>query len=1065
MSSGRRRSRARMRPQPTPVVASLPEDKRNTARETRARFTYQDECAALALLNHLGSDDLDGVLIEHSTDLILLPADGVPELVSIKHREPNQKGEPGWSWNALKRQSVLIDLYDAWISADRHCTLAFWTNAGFNGASHRLWLVCARHEVPTEDLLRSLSTQLGASRPDIEGFLAALKIPENPLPRRKEITDIGVRRTAELLQKYRPGSPLNAEKCYKALVDRIAKAGTDVSEGEALPKPDVAATLAAVADARQIRVMRRFISANQIRNELLSLHDRLAATSLPDVGQHGWEPDAQFIGRSEFLSELGDLLRPGTPMEVSPVVIHGIPGCGKTSLAAQFAATHKAVFRPIFITASSRAALISELTALAGQVNTSNWSEGIAQLRGPVTPRLPGNSATLLIIDGVTDADIVLGIVPRKSLCRVIITSNVSYLEQGYQHIELDCWSREESDKFIAAVLNEASSEDRERLARALYDHPLALTQSVNYCRLTGQDITEYLVRLAREPLAVLDRGQASGHIDSVLKAIRINIDAANERFPRCEEMLYLFAHLASSPIDESVLSEEFPIAFAIEPQVQTVDTNKRRRFARKRRTAEKLRLTYSNTQRGYDLFKSLCNDSWREQAIDTLFLTSLISRRDNGLVVHPLVSFLARQLAGDPDPWVEVGLGLFYAHIEQGFSHDFTTIDPYIDHLTALASTALDAGLTGPAVLGTCQALSLRLGILGVEQHGGRTGIEFGQRAVEIAERSINSPMGSVRRLAESRNGLAVALWEAGFADKAIAQLRQNLQLNLEYDLGNIYDISMFDLGLMVADTSNLELVEETLDQLNTTIERIPSDSPVRLISARHVKTRLLRRLGRIDGARRLNDEALALAQETPTCPERVVEELHGDAAILARDSGDTSAAYEHEMAALSVNRRSRRSQPDMRDVRILASAADAAIEDGRLKEADTLIGEAERTARAQFGDSAVYAHVLATRGRLRLHTQEFNGALDDLEYAAMTFRKGSQANMSRLPAILVHLAQVAQALGDGKKARLSIEQAYNIDLEFFGADHPETLKDLEVMNKIRLIDQITMGGKSWNR
>ena len=216
------------------AVASLPEDRRNTARETRARYRYQDECAAMTLLNHLGSDDLDGVLIEHSTDLILLPANGVPELVSIKHREPNQTGEPGWSWNALKRQSVLIDLYHAWNAAERRCTLAFWTNASFNGSTHRLWQVCARQEEPTQDLLRSLGAQLGVSRPDVEAFLAALTIPENPLPRRKEITDIGVRRTTDLLQKHRPGFPLNAEECYRALVDRIAKAGTDVPEAEAL---------------------------------------------------------------------------------------------------------------------------------------------------------------------------------------------------------------------------------------------------------------------------------------------------------------------------------------------------------------------------------------------------------------------------------------------------------------------------------------------------------------------------------------------------------------------------------------------------------------------------------------------------------------------------------------------------------------------------------------------------------------------------------------------------------------------------------------------------------------
>lgn len=1059
MGRGTGRSRARTGAQMPSVVASLPEDGRNTARETRARYRYQDECAALALLNHLDSEDLDGVLIEHSTDLILLPTNGVPELVSIKHRDPNQSGEPGWSWNALKRQRVLIDLYQAWNSADRRCTVAFWTSTSFYGSTHRLWQVCARQAEPTQDLLRSLTAQLGGSPADVEAFLAALRIPEDPLPRRKEITDVGIRRTTDLLQKHRPGSPLHAEECYRALVDRITKAGTDVPEAEARPKPTVAATLAAAADRSHVRLMRRFLAARQLLDELLSVRDRLEAGFLPDAGQHGWEPDAQFIGRSDFLNKLDELLRPGTPLEVAPVVIHGIPGCGKTSLAAQFAATHKAIFRPIFINASSRATLISELVALAGYDNRSNWDGGIAELRGPVTPRLPGNSATLLIIDGVTDADSVRGIVPRKSLCRVIITSTVSYLEQGYEHVELDGWSRAESHKFISTILSETSPEDREELARALYDHPLALTQAVNYCRVTGHNIPDYLARLAREPLIALDRGQASGHSDSVLKAIKINIDTANDRFPRCTEILYLFSNFGSSPIDESILDHEGRIlALVVGREIQIASAEQGWWPIRKRRRTGTVTPAYGFTQRGHELFQSLCEQDWRDHAIEVLFLTSLISRRDKGLVVHPLVALVARKLSGDPKPWVEVGLGLFVPHLHEGKTRDFITVDPFIDHLAALGSTALDAGLSGPTVLLVCEVLSKRLSMLSLQRYGDRTSLEFGQRAVELAEESLNSPTGRVWQLAEVRTGFATALWEAGHVDEAITQLRQNLQLGREHDFEPICINALLDLGVMVAGVSQRELVEEVLGQLDAEIEDIPGSSPIRRISAGHVKTRLLRRLGRLDEAQRLNEDTLTLARETSACPDRVLEDIHGDAALLARDIGDSSAAYRHDMAALELSRRNRRDRPDARDVTMLDQAADSAIEADKLDEADALIAEAERMGRAEFGDdSLVYARVLATRGRLRLHKQEYQNALSDLEYAAAMFRKGSQVNHGGLPSVLVHLAQVAQALGDGRKARLSIKEAYDIDLDLYGPDHPETRKDLAIMKNLELYDLIS--------
>ena len=765
------------------AVATLPEDRRNTAPETRARYRYQDECAAIALLNHLGSEDLEGILIEHSTDLILMPVQGVPELVSIKHREPNQSGEAGWSWNALKRQRVLIDLYDAWNSAGRRCTLAFWTNGSFNGSTFRLWKVCTGQAEPTEDLLRSLTAQLGASRKDAEEFLAALTIPEDPLPRRKEVTDVGVRRTAGLLEKHRPGLTRYAEDCYRALLDRIAKAGTDVPEAEAVPRLTVAATLAATADRSQVRLLRRFLGSAQLLQELLSVYDRQAAASLPDAGQHGWEPDAQFIGRSDLLGELDKLLCPGLPLKVAPVVIHGIPGCGKTSVAAQFAATHKAVLRPIFINASSRVALINDLAAIAGHNDLYDWDDRISQLRGPVTPRLPGNSATILIIDGVTDADTVRGIVPRNSLCRVIITSTVSYVEQGYEHIELSGWSRAESHEFISAVLNEASQEDRERLARALYDNPLALTQAVNYSRVTGRNIPDYLARLSREPLMMLDRGQASGHIDSIVKTIKMNITAAEERFPRCAEILYLFSHLGSSPIDESILDEELILAYAAEPSVRITPTKRTWWPVGKRYDGERETLEYTTTERGHELFQSLCDHGWRDQAIEALLLTSLISRREEGLVVHPLVALVARKLAGDPRPWVEVGIGLFASRMESVSKLDFADFDPYIDHLAALGSAALDADLRGPAVLVVCQILSVRLSMLGTShRYGSRTSVQFGQRAVEIAEKNLNTPWGSAHMLAEMRRSLGIALWEAGRADDAIMLLRQNFQLAHEY-------------------------------------------------------------------------------------------------------------------------------------------------------------------------------------------------------------------------------------------------------------------------------------------
>jgi tetratricopeptide (TPR) repeat protein len=995
-----------------------------------------------------------------------LPVQGVPELVSIKHREPNQSGEAGWSWNALKRQRVLIDLYCAWNSAGRRCTLAFWTNGGFNGSALRLWKVCTGQAEPSDDLFRSLTVHLGAARGDVEEFLAALTIPEDPLPRRKEATDVGIRRTADLLKKHRPDSTRYAEDCYRALLERIAKAGTDVPEAEALPRLTAAATLAASADRSQVRLLRRFLPADELLQELLSAYDRQAAASLPDVGQHGWEPDTQFIGRSDLFNDLDRLLRPGSPLKVAPVVIHGIPGCGKTSLAAQFAATHKSILRPIFINASSRVALINDLAALVGSRDVSDWDDGIAQLHGPVTPRLPGNSATILIIDGVADADTIRGIIPRNSLCRVIITSNVSYLEQGYEHIELSGWSRAESHEFISTVLNETTHEDRERLAQALHDNPLALTQAINYSRVTGRNIPDYLVRLAREPLMVLDRGQASGHIGSIIKAIKINIATAEERFPECTEILYLFSNLGSSPVDESLLDEDLVLTFVAEPNVKVTPAKRAWWSLGKRHDKEGERLEYTFTERGRDLFEHLCDHDWRDQAIEALHLTSLISRREEGLVVHPLVALVARKLAGDPRPWVEVGIGLFASRMGSVADLGLAHLDPYIEHLAALGSAALEADLRGPAIIAICQILSVRLSMLGTNhRYGDRTSIQFGQRAVEIAEKYLETPWGSAYMLAEMRRALAIALWEAGHTDDAIMRLRENFQLAHDYADESILFNAVLDLGLIVSEISEREVAEEVLGQLDAELERRSPGSYARMsMSIAHARARLLRRLGRIGEAKAVNEDALAVAEEMSDCPDIILRELHGDAAVFARDLGDSAEAYRHEMAALQIVRRNVRDRPDIQDIRILVSAADGAIEVERLDEADAVISEAEQVARAEFGiDSTIYADVLGKRGRLKFHKREYKEALTDLERAATILRDGSSFDRLKLPAVLVHLAQAAQFLGDRGKARLSIKEAYDIDLAIYGPDHPETRKDQEIMTALKKLDQLSRNINAW--
>src|SRR4051812_36250627 len=103
--------------------ADLPDlyrDPVNTAPQTRARFEFQDECLALRCIHNLISGDVVAVVVEWSTDYLTLAADQTVELVSVKHREPDQ---PAWTRRAI--EPVLVDLYRYWRAADERCTCVF----------------------------------------------------------------------------------------------------------------------------------------------------------------------------------------------------------------------------------------------------------------------------------------------------------------------------------------------------------------------------------------------------------------------------------------------------------------------------------------------------------------------------------------------------------------------------------------------------------------------------------------------------------------------------------------------------------------------------------------------------------------------------------------------------------------------------------------------------------------------------------------------------------------------------------------------------------------------------
>ncbi len=239
-------------------------DVRNTARPTRARFDYQDECIAQRCIANLLSESVTAVVIEWSTDYIALLPDDNPELVSIKHRDP---GQGDWTTSMLK--PVVQDLHRVWREMHERCRCSFASNAAI-----------------TTDAAKAISTKLGefldVDADEIARFGQVLAMPDPPLPRRSEITAVGLRDMAGALSLL-DLDPRYSQECYRALVARIASVATEEPDPSERHIARLTGSLRAVNDRSRPRLDEQTLRIADLRDLVIATHEQQVRRPPPVV--------------------------------------------------------------------------------------------------------------------------------------------------------------------------------------------------------------------------------------------------------------------------------------------------------------------------------------------------------------------------------------------------------------------------------------------------------------------------------------------------------------------------------------------------------------------------------------------------------------------------------------------------------------------------------------------------------------------------------------------------------------------------------------------------------------
>lgn len=1049
-------------------IRCMPVDSKNTGPKTESYVEYEKHVVALWLVRELASgSSVCGVVVQHSSDVILLFRDRRPKLVSVKHREPSRsKSDAAWGPTELGNADVLSVLYRQWVDTEECCQPAFWSNAGVTGTAYASLVSMRTTGQPDQAFVDWFARRAKIPVPDALRFVTDLELLSEPFPRHTEIVASGAAATAKFLDgRKRSAANLFADECFDALSRRLI----ELSKAEPIaPEDDTRLELVrevlpglSARDAQALAT--RLLPASEAAAILLGEHDRKLAGKLPEVG-YWWDADSRFVGRSEILDDLARRLEIGGIDPVAPVVIRGLTGCGKTSVATQLAAIQSDRMEPIFIDGSSRADVVAALQKLSAATQPRDLS-GIADARTPVTPALPATSRTLLVLDGVLDPEAVRGLIPRRSLCRVLITTTIANLDIGYNELELASWQPAESCDFLGAYLPDEPTEDLDRLRAELADHPLALTQAVDHCIITGRPLSEYIVRLQEAPIATLELGQAAGHPASVIEAIRLNIEHAQQTEPIATTLLNLLAFLGPSTINETLFDSWTWIANVNDPDKPAPPDKKawwswRPKPSRSKPSQPTGGATISDAVR--EILTTMRNKEVRDRAVHALARASLVKARKGRLTVHPLIANVVRHQIPDPGPWLEAGLGLFLPpRPDWSIAEPAPAIDQHLGSAAHITSIAYEHRLTGPATFVVSSVLTQRLALVGPNESAapnGWTAIDFGQRGVEAAERHLHVT-GNIQWLvgvAKLRLSLAYAHSLAGHVDDAFADIEEYIAIGQQLALPDMVAEAFSAMEQFASLHGRRDKAEFLIDQIeseNWDIEDLSADFRVILL-ATHAN--LLRMLSRPSEAREVIDAAIGLIDETDHAfSPATAYKTYAAASVIARDQGNVLDAYNAEMSLLRLVD----SSADIMHVlpveriQLLQRVADAAVGANRLDSAMELVDQAGGLiSEHRFSDeSIIYIDWVSIRGRIYFHQGKLNEAREDLEHAIRHLRSLSDSYTPRLPAPLVHLGRVLYEQGDRAAAIELVEEAYRIDCEIFGSEHPEAKEDWFLLQAIK--------------
>jgi len=551
---------------------------------------------------------------------------------------------------------------------------------------------------------------------------------------------------------------------------------------------------------------------------------------------------------------------------MTPRVLHGLGGVGKSQLVLEYAYRHAPDYRiRWWIPAEQPAAISGHLVALARQLGIPEYAEQTETVTA-LLAELSRRDDWLLIFDNAEDPHDLYAYWPPASEReggQVLVTSRNPNWQPLAASLPVDVLPRADAIAFLQRRAG-MDKTDADKLAQALGDLPLALEQAAAYLEQTHTPPDQYLELLRTRAPELFALGRPATSEQTIATIWTVSLKRLGVEAPAAEDLLALCAFLAPDDIPRWLLEDHpdvlpEPLAGAVQDRVAF------------------------------------------QQALGALGQYSMASVTDETVSVHRLVQAVIRHGISPKQRtiWATTAVQLIAAAFPK--NAEYVETWPLA---TRLLPQALAAGEQVEAV--SAKPMAIAAVFQGAGRYlWGRGDLDNAralfERALAIREAHLGADHPDT---AASLNNLALALRDQGDLDQARTLHERALAIR-EAHLGTDHpDIatSLNNLAVVLRDQGDLDQAR-TLHERALAIREVHlgTDHPDTARSLSNLAV-VLRDQGDLDQARTLHERALAIHEARMGVDHPATAQSLSNLAITLASQGDLDQARNLHERALAI-------------------------------------------------------------------------------------------------------------------------------------------------------------------